>query len=157
MLSILHNPRYAGAYVYGRFRVNRAGGSSQLLPEDQWRVLLPDAHPGYITWEEYQENQKRLRECSQAYGHDRCKRPPGEGPALLQGLVVCGRCGRRMTIRYHQRSGRLVPDYLCQNSGIEHGKRICQSIPGSSVDKEIGRLRLDLTRTSRNHTGVDIV
>ncbi len=144
VLSVLHNPRYAGAYVYGRFRVNKASGASQLLPEDQWRVLLPDAHPGYITWEEYHENQKRLRECSQAYGHDRRKRPPGEGPALLQGLAVCGRCGRRMTIRYHQRSGRLVPDYVCQQNGIEHGVRNCQSIPGSSVDQEIGRLLLDL-------------
>ena len=145
VLSVLHNPRYAGAYVYGRFRVNRANGSSQALPEDQWGVLLPDAHPGYITWEEYQRNQRRLRECAQAYGHDRCRRPPGEGPALLQGLAVCGCCGRRMTVRYHQRAGRrLVPDYVCQQEGIEHGEKTCQTIPGSSVDKAIGRLLLDL-------------
>ena len=107
-------------------------------------MLLPDSHPGYITWREYQENQRHLRECSQAYGHDRRQRPPGEGPALLQGLAVCGCCGHRMTVRYHRRSGRLIPDYVCQRNGIEHGLAICQSIPGSDVDRAISRLLLEL-------------
>jgi DNA invertase Pin-like site-specific DNA recombinase len=143
-LSILHNPRYAGAYVYGRFRTSKGTRAYRRLPEDQWHVLLPDTHPGYITWQEYQENQRRLRECSQAYGRERRKRAPGEGPALLQGLAVCGCCGHRMAVRYHRRSGGLVPDYVCQRNGIEHGLAICQSVPGSEVDKAIGRLLLDL-------------
>jgi DNA invertase Pin-like site-specific DNA recombinase len=141
-LQILHNPRYAGAFVYGRKRVRKkADGSETCLkrPRDQW-ILLPGAHPGYISWEEYEENQRRLLENAQAQGDDRRKSPPREGPALLQGLVLCGVCGRRMTVRYHNRCTQPVPDYLCQKDGIEHGKPICQSINGEQIDKAISEL-----------------
>ncbi|HUZ96974.1 MAG TPA: recombinase family protein [Edaphobacter sp.] len=141
-LQVLHNPRYAGAFVYGRKRVRKkADGSETCLkrPRDQW-ILLPDMHPGYISWEQYEENQRRLSENAQAQGDDRRKSPPREGPALLQGLVLCGVCGRRMTVRYHSRGTRPVPDYLCQRDGIEHGKPICQSINGEQIDKAIGEL-----------------
>jgi len=141
-LQVLHNPRYAGAFVYGRKRVRKkADGSETCLtrPRDQW-ILLPGMHPGYISWEQYEENQRRLRENAQAQGEDRRKSPPREGPALLQGLVLCGVCGRRMTVRYHSRSTQPVPDYVCQKDGIEHGKPICQSINGEQIDKVIAEL-----------------
>ena len=131
-LQILHNPRYAGAFVYGRTRVRRkaAGGEAyHKTSRDQW-VLIPGVHAGYITWEGCESNQKRLRENAQAQGSDRKKSPPREGPALLQGLVMCGICGNRMTIRYHSRAGRAVPDYVCQKDGIEHGRPLCQSVNG---------------------------
>jgi DNA invertase Pin-like site-specific DNA recombinase len=121
-LHILHNPRYAGAFVYGRSRTrnNPNGGTSYTrLPREEW-MLLKNAHPGYISWEQYEENLRRLQENAQVNGSDRRKSPPREGPALLQGLVVCGICGSRMTIRYHARQGRLVPEYVCQRDGIEH-------------------------------------
>jgi hypothetical protein len=142
----LHNPRYAGAFVYGRHRANKSGRtkSPTKLPQDQWQIVLPDFHPGYITWEQYQRNQQRLRECSQAYGYDRRKSPPGEGPALLQGLAVCGRCGGRMTVRYHHRFKRLVPHYCCQKEGIARGMPPCQVIPGQDIDRAIGELLLEL-------------
>ena len=141
-LQVLHNPRYAGAFVYGRKRVRKkADGSETCLtrPRDQW-ILLPGTHPGYISWEQYEENQRRLRENAQAQGEDRRKSPPREGPALLQGLVLCGVCGRRMTVRYHSRDTEPVPDYVCQKDGIEHGKPICQSINGEQIDKAIAEL-----------------
>ena len=141
VLQTLHNPRYAGAFVHGRFRVRKNGNgrnSVQKLPQDQWHTLLPDTHPGYITWEQFQQNQQRFREYAQAYGLDRRKSPPGQGPALLQGLVVCGICGQRMTVRYHSRKGRLDTNYLCQRHGIEHAQSICQSIPGAGIDQAIG-------------------
>jgi len=141
-LQVLHNPRYAGAFVYGRKRVRKkADGSETCLtrPRDQW-ILLPGTHPGYISWEQYEENQRRLRENAQAQGEDRRKSPPREGPALLQGLVLCGVCGRRMTVRYHSRGTQPVPDYVCQKDGIEHGKPICQSINGEQIDKAIAEL-----------------
>ncbi|MGH9629218.1 MAG: recombinase family protein, partial [Bryobacteraceae bacterium] len=141
-LQVLHNPRYAGAFVYGRKRVRKkADGSETCLtrPRDQW-ILLPGMHPGYISWEQYEENQRRLRENAQAQGEDRRKSPPREGPALLQGLVLCGVCGRRMTVRYHSRGTQPVPDYVCQKDGIEHGKPICQSINGEQIDKAIAQL-----------------
>lgn len=141
-LQVLHNPRYAGAFVYGRKRVRKkADGSEtcQKRPRDQW-ILLPDMHPGYISWEQYEENQRRLSENAQAQGDDRRKSPPREGPALLQGLVLCGVCGRRMTVRYHSRGTQPVPDYVCQRDGIEHGKPSCQSISGEQIDKAISEL-----------------
>ena len=100
------------------------------LPIDQWHTVIPDTHPGYITWDQYNENLKTLRANAQAHGKDRRNHPPGHGPALLQGLIVCGVCGQRMTLRYHSRHGKLMPDYVCQHHGIEYGKPICQSIPG---------------------------
>jgi DNA invertase Pin-like site-specific DNA recombinase len=141
-LQVLHNPRYAGAFVYGRKRVRKkADGSETCLkrPRDQW-ILLPGMHSGYISWEQYEENQRRLCENAQAQGDDRRKSPPREGPALLQGLVLCGVCGRRMTVRYHSRGTQPVPDYVCQKDGIEHGKPICQSINGEQIDKAISEL-----------------
>lgn len=145
-LRLLHNPRYAGAFVHGRRRVVKSAEgrtSHQRLPQQEWGVLLLDAHEGYITWEQFQRNQQRLRENAQSHGAERRKSAPGQGPALLQGLAVCGLCGERMTVRYHYRSGRLTPDYVCQRHGIEHGRPICQQVPGTAVDDAIGALLLE--------------
>jgi DNA invertase Pin-like site-specific DNA recombinase len=111
-LYVLHNPRYAGAFVFGRNRTRtKADGSTTYikLPREQW-TLLKDVHPGYISWGQYEENLQRLRDNAFANGQDRRKSPPREGPALLQGLAVCGICGSRMTVRYHvrQRSCRSM-------------------------------------------------
>jgi hypothetical protein len=147
-LQALHNPRYSGTYVWGRYRVEKIGHrkTPRRLPQDKWEVLIPDAHPGYINWHQYQQNVQRLRENAQRNGTDRRKGPPGDGPALLQGLVICGVCGRRMTLRYHTHDGRLTPTYLCQREGIEHAQLICQSIRGYVVDEAISQLVLDAMR-----------
>jgi DNA invertase Pin-like site-specific DNA recombinase len=146
-LQVLHNPRYAGTFFHGRTRTcpSRSGrNSNKKLPIEQWHTLLPDAHAGYITWDQFQRNQQRLRDNTHAQGADRRRSPAGEGPALLQGLVVCGRCGQRMTVRYHTRKSGLVPTYICQRDGIERAERICQSIPGGSLDAAIGTLLLEM-------------
>jgi DNA invertase Pin-like site-specific DNA recombinase len=146
-LQVLRNPRYAGAFVFGRSRMHSTADGrrrQKLLPQEQWHTLLPNAHPGFITWDQYQHNLRRLRECALAYGQDHRKSPPGEGPALLQGLVVCGRCGRRMTVRYHTRKMGLYPRYVCQYAGIEHGTRICQSIGGVGIDEALGELLIQM-------------
>jgi DNA invertase Pin-like site-specific DNA recombinase len=143
-LHVLHNPRYAGAFFYGRTRTSKTPDGRtafRLLPRDQWHSLVRDAHPGYITWEEYEENLRRLTGNANALGADRRKSPPREGPALLQGLVICGLCGKRMTVRYHTRSGQLVPEYVCQRDLIETaGKGACQVVPGAGLDKAAGDL-----------------
>lgn len=146
-LQVLHNPRYAGAFFYGRTRTckNKHGRNScQRLPPEEWQTLLPDAHPGYITWEQYQRNQQQLRKHAQAHGYDRRQSPAGEGPALLQGLVVCGRCGQRMTVRYHTLCSGRCPTYVCQRAGIERAERICQNIPGVGIDAAIGPVLLEM-------------
>src|SRR5262249_25143655 len=140
-LQILHNPRYAGAFFHGRTRTCKSKNghdSCRRLPPEEWQTLLPGAHRGYITWEPHQRSQPRLRESAQAHGADRRQSPAGEGPALLQGLVVCGRGGQRMTVRYHTRQAGLAPTYVCQREGIEHAERICQNIPGTGIDAAIG-------------------
>lgn len=112
VLQILHNPRYAGAFVFGRYRQQRLPGNrvnNKLLPRDQWHTVLPDAHPGYITWEQYDQNEKKLHDNAMANGHDRRQSPPREGPALLQGIVLCGICGDRMTLRYQSCQGKQTP------------------------------------------------
>ena len=147
VLRILHNPRYAGAFVFGRSRSRKGmDGHShvQKLPRDQWQIVLLDAHVGYINWETFEANQQRLRENAQAHGEDRRKGPPREGVALLQGIVLCGQCGRRMGVRYKTLGQRLVPNYMCQRQGIEHGRPICQQVPGAGVDEAIGRLLLEV-------------
>ncbi len=143
VLRILHNPRYAGAFVYGRTHTRKTiDGGTRIhnVPRDQWDTLIPGVHAGYLSWEEYEQNQKRLHESAQAMGADRRRGPPREGPALLQGLVVCGRCGNRMTVRYHSRHGQLCPEYVCQREGIEHAEPVCQRVPGVGIDQAIGDL-----------------
>ena len=145
VLRTLHNPRYAGAFVYGRRRgIISANGKNSLqpLPRDQWTALIPAAHPGYITWEAYEANQQILLGNPAAHGADRGAGPAREGTALLQGLAICGRCGRRMTIRYHARGGTEVPGYQCMREAIDHAGRRCQAIPGAAVDAAIGQLLL---------------
>jgi DNA invertase Pin-like site-specific DNA recombinase len=145
-LWMLHNPRYAGAFFFGRSRQRRHGdrsGTFERLPREEWTALIPGAHVGYITWQEFEENQRRLRENSQAQGADRRKSPPREGPALLQGLVICGVCGERMTVRYNVRDGKILPTYACQRKGIERGEPACQLIPGQHIDDAVGRLMID--------------
>jgi len=146
VLRILHNPRYAGAFVYGRTHTRRTvDGGTRIcnVPRDQWDTLIPGVHAGYLSWEEYERNQKRLHESAQAIGADRRRGPPREGPALLQGLVVCARCGNRMTVRYHSRNGHLCPEYVCQREGIEHAEPICQRVPGVGIDHAIGELLVE--------------
>lgn len=147
VFNMLRNPRYAGAFVYGRrrsrLRVDGATRVSVNVPRDQWKVLLLNAHPGYLTWEEYEENQRILHNNALAYGADRRKSPPREGTALLQGIALCGLCGNRMTVRYHERHGCLVPDYLCQQQEMGTGGRRCQFVPGGVVDATIGQLLME--------------
>ncbi len=146
VLQVLHNPRYAGAFFHGRTRWCRSrngGKTCRRLPLEEWYALLPETHAGYITWEQYQRNQQGLRENALARGADRRKSPPGEGPALLQGMVLCGVCGQRMTVRYHTRKAELVPNYICQRDGIAHAQRVCQSILGSGIDAAISTLLLE--------------
>lgn len=146
-LSILHNPRYAGAFAYGRTQVRRRPDGSvrlQPLPREQWQVLIPEAHPGYITWAEHEANLAQLRENARAHGQDRRRSPAREGPALLQGLVVCGRCGDRMTTQYTVRSdGTRLPIYVCQLRAVQRGEPVCQRVAGQQVDHAIGKLLVE--------------
>ena len=145
-LNALRNPRYAGAFAYGRTRATKTiqgVESRHRLARESWHTLILDAHPGYITWADYEENLARLRSNAAAYGAERRAGPPREGPALLQGLAVCARCGGRMTIRYHVRRGQCYPEYCCQAEGIKRAEPVCQRIMGADIDRAIGELLIE--------------
>lgn len=143
-LDTLHNPRYAGAFCFGRTRSwTDAQGKyhCQQLPREQWRFLKQNAHAGYLTWEQFLGNQERLLQNHQVHGGgERKAGPPREGPALLQGLALCGKCGRSMTVCCHHRFGRLTPDYMCQKNCVEQSQPACQRIPGTGIDDAIAQL-----------------
>ncbi len=142
-LRMLHNPRYAGVYFFGRTRQRRLPGGKYLRkykPMTEWDVVIPDAHPGYITREQFETNQRQLEANAAAHGADRRRGPAREGPALLQGLVLCGRCGRRMTLTYKNRSKGLTPLYYCWRKS----EAICQSVHGGVVDAAISKRMVEL-------------
>ena len=144
-LTILHNPRYAGAYVYGRTRYRRkpeGGTVATSLPQEQWHTLLRDAHPGYISWEQYQDNLRQMRQNEQVRDVDH-RSPAREGPALLQGLALCGLCGDPMRVRYHVHRGRHIPDYECYRHTQQRGEPPCQVIYGAGIDTAIGKLLVE--------------
>ncbi|MGA9547384.1 MAG: recombinase family protein [Rhodomicrobium sp.] len=147
ILQVLHNPRYAGAFVYGRTRGRHrpGGGVSQIKVQmDDWQVVFPDHHRGYIDWERFKANQTRLAGNAQAYGMQRRSGPVREGTALLQGRVLCGLCGERMGVHYSQEHGQPVPTYVCQETAARKGGKVCQSVPGKVVDPAIGALLVEL-------------
>ena len=145
-LTVLRNPRYTGAFVYGR-TTSRVGIDGQRihinLPQDEWQFLIRDAHPGYIDWDRYEANLAQLRSNAQAFGADR-RTPPREGSALIQGIVLCGHCGRKMTVHYHHRNGRQLPTYMCQSEGFETAVEMCQRVPGVGIDQIVGELLVEL-------------
>lgn len=138
--SILRNPFYAGAYAYGRKPLHSVLVGDTLrrrrnyrLPTDQWSVLIRDALQGYISWEQYQANVQKLaanRAARDALIH---RGAPRHGPALLQGLVICGRCGRRMQVAYP--NSNQNPVYVCRAHATGGGT--CWSVPMPNVDEAV--------------------
>jgi DNA invertase Pin-like site-specific DNA recombinase len=143
---ILHNPAYAGAYVYGRRKTDptrrtpgRPGGGIILLPINEWEVCIQDHHPAYISWETYLANQARLKDNSNRFHGG--QGVPREGKALLQGIAICGRCGRQMSIGYTGPQGEY-PTYKCDGDAQNFGGPSCQEVRGLRLDTEIERLVL---------------
>jgi DNA invertase Pin-like site-specific DNA recombinase len=146
-LFVLHNPTYAGAFTFGRTRQRKRPDGSTInkhLPQSEWTTLIRDAHEGYLSWEQYEQNLQRLRDNAKSYGEERERGAPREGPALLQGLAICAICSGRMTVRYHQWGKQTRPTYVCQHTGIETGRPICQSIHGAGLDQAVGKLLVEL-------------
>jgi len=119
VLNMLRNPSYAGMYVFGRYQYRRQINPSgevhkrmHPVPMAEWRVSLQEHHEGYIRWEEYLKNQERLEKNRTNGGEMILSGPAREGLALLQGLLMCGHCGRAVTVRYTSNGG-VYPCYLC--------------------------------------------
>jgi DNA invertase Pin-like site-specific DNA recombinase len=142
--QILHNPRYAGAFVYGRTRSVRTAKRScaRKVPREEWQVLIPQAHPGFIDWEEFERNQLILRGNASGFGQGGRGSMPREGVGLLQGRVLCGHCGARMRVRYQDVEQRLEPYYQCTEAVVRRAGKLCQSVRGRPIDQAISQLLL---------------
>lgn len=151
--NILHNPAYAGAYVYGRrqrdpsrSRPGSVCGIVKVAVAD-WAVCLKAAHPGYIGWEEFMANQRRLADNVNRYeaGHAGV---PRKGSALLQGIAICGRCGRRMSLRYTGPKGDY-PVYCCRSDRDQRSSALCQEVRALPVDALVEGVLLEALAPDR--------
>ncbi len=146
VIQILHNPRYAGAFVYGRTRIGRDAKLNpvqRVVARENWQVLIPNAHTSYITWQEYEDNQVILKQNAGGFGEATRGSMPREGNGLLQGRIICGHCGARMRVRYQVVDRHLEPYYQCSEAAVRHAGKLCQSVRGRPVDEAISNLLLD--------------
>ena len=132
--NLLHNPIYAGAYVYGRRPTDvrkkvpgRPSTGRTVAPAGEWEVLIKDRLPAYISWEQYERNIAQMEaNMAQVMGAVR------QGPSLLSGLIVCGRCGLRMSTRYSDNGKGLR--YGCDRMAVDYGEAHCQALSGNALD-----------------------
>jgi DNA invertase Pin-like site-specific DNA recombinase len=142
VMQILHNPLYAGAYAFGRRaqrtrivdgRARKVSGFDK--PREEWNVLLRDNHRGYISWQDYEDNQKLLLE--NAHMKKNCARKSARGGrALLTGLMRCGRCGRMMRVFYGMAKGN-AHRYQCRGDDAHVGAGLCIGIGGVRIDRAV--------------------
>ena len=146
VLSILHNPFYAGVYVYGRTKTRqrslpgeapRVKGYTRQVKRDDWPTILHDHHPAYISWAQFRHNLEQL-EDNRTFDSDQHRGAVREGGALLQGIVGCGVCGRRMTVRYMPDGIR--PMYVCTQLHKDFAGKTCQFMRGDGVDAAVVQL-----------------
>ena len=139
--QMLRNPCYAGAFAYGKtaartvIQEGRARhGSRYRKPQSEWKVLIVDHHPGYISWEEYVENRRRLEAnvVADSEGSGAAKL----GSALLSGLLRCGRCGRKLQVLYSGNGGR-VPRYVCHGDRGDRDSSRCLTVGSLRLDRAV--------------------
>ena len=142
--SVLRNPRYTGSFAYGQTRKDSSpeGWRVKRLDIEDWTVLIHDAHPGYITWQQYQRNIEVLNGNAKTSLSGAVR----EGAALLQGIALCGVCGRQLNTQYHGGKRWTHVRYACNGGTGQHRTPRCQSMSARHVDQAIGELLLDLIR-----------
>jgi DNA invertase Pin-like site-specific DNA recombinase len=155
VLGVLKNPCYAGMYVFGRYKCNKHfSGEGNIknkiikLPMEDWKFTIKDHHEGYISWEEYLENQKQLRNNQTNLEENLLPGPAREGQALLQGLLICGHCGHRITIRYIGNGG-VYPYYRCNIRKEDGTTKFCLWVHSSLIDQAIVRRVLEIIKPSQ--------
>jgi DNA invertase Pin-like site-specific DNA recombinase len=157
ILEIMHNPAYAGAFAYGRRQTDprrqqpgRQGTGHLHKPRKEWLHLQRDVYPAYITWERYEAHQARLLQNMTIFSvhpsqqKDAARGAAREGSALLQGLVVCGRCGYRMYVAY-KASGR----YNCRALQRPIGEGMCASLHAPAIDEAVSQAFFGALRPAR--------
>ena len=135
IILILRNPAYAGAFVYGRTRTIRHPDgkvTQKRLEMDQWRIIVKDKYPAYISWETYEKIIAQLEENYASYDRNQSRGIPRRGSALLHGIAYCGECGHKMLVQY-----KPCPRYICNALRRQYGVPVCQFIPAQAVDNQV--------------------
>jgi len=155
VLDILHNPAYTGTYVYGRTKTrtrilpseaSRIKGRTRQVAQEDWPIVLHDAHPSYISWAQFLGNQQQLDD-NRTFRAEERRGVVREGAALLQGLVLCGRCGRRMGVRYL--SDGKTPIYVCAALHTQRAGPTCDSLRGDGVDAAVSGALLEAVQSAQ--------
>lgn len=146
--SMVSNPAYAGAAVYGRTMIksNENTGKAQRIrvPCEQWRFCVKDKYPAYISWETFEKIQAMKQDNYSEYQKRKSRGVPRQGHALLHGLLYCGECGLKITVHYRSDS-----QYRCEVLNQSHGTGFCQCIPVAPIDKEILKCFFDVLSTAQ--------
>ncbi len=135
--SMLKNPAYAGAFVYGRTRMGPTkapGGRAKQKrrPDEEWRIVVKDKYPAFIDWETFERIQAMLRDNRADYLRNKTRGIPRDGAALLHGITWCGECGHKMVVRYKGGS-----QYVCNHLHQQHGVPVCQCLRAGAVDARV--------------------
>jgi DNA invertase Pin-like site-specific DNA recombinase len=152
LMRLLRSPVYAGAYTYGRKEHDSYDRSPttgraryKVRPVAEWPVCIRDAFPEYLSWEQFVQNQQTLRDNWFRSG---TRGAPREGTALLQGIVRCGRCGKRMTVHHYSAKEQRAPSYSCLG-GFANGEGTCQTMRSTTVDAAVAELILTAVTPAR--------
>jgi DNA invertase Pin-like site-specific DNA recombinase len=139
--NMLKNPIYAGVYAYGKRQVDprrkhpgRPSTGRVVIDPEQWHAFIKDSFPAYISLEHYERNLKRLA-ANRARGEERGA--VRHGPSLLQGLLVCGKCGHRMQVRYG--GLKKLHTYTCSRMASDYAGSFCHYLPGAPLDESVGQ------------------
>jgi DNA invertase Pin-like site-specific DNA recombinase len=142
LLRMLKNPTYAGAFAYGRTRCKTVvvegrprKRTGQRVAMEDWQLLIKDHHPGYISWQQYVENQRILK-SNRTKSHEVGSGAPKKGSALLTGLLRCGRCGHKLQVAYRSREARSAR-YYCRTGNKEQGKPSCLCFAAFRVEQAV--------------------
>jgi hypothetical protein len=134
--SLVKNPAYAGAFVYGRTRWQKSENTGKYrgtpLPQEQWRVCVHDKYPAYISWQTFERIQHMLRDNYAQYDRNQTRGVPRDGQAVLQGIAYCGECGHKLVVQYQGGS-----QYLCNQLRQQQGEPVCQRLPAEAIDRQV--------------------
>jgi DNA invertase Pin-like site-specific DNA recombinase len=150
--QVLTSPVYAGVFVYGRRKTQTVPGDppqvhTHRLPLEEWDIAIPDIYPAYISYDQYLLNRQVLRDNQYNFEKKR-HGAPREGRGLLQGLLICGRCGRRMTPNY----GSKYQSYVCRREQVTYGTSQCQAFPMTYLDQAVGDIFLSAVQPGQLDT-----
>jgi DNA invertase Pin-like site-specific DNA recombinase len=153
--QVLTSPVYAGMFVYGRRKLEMAPGDPPIMterrrPVEEWDITVPDVYPAYLSYDQYLRNRQQLRDNMYNFAK-KGRGAPRDGRALLQGLMLCGICGRRMTVSH----GREYRRYECRRAQLDYAASPCQAFPVRHLDEAIGAVFLEAVQPAALDTALE--